>query len=38
MILYQLERIWDVSNLSHFCCMTETYLRIPLSDSNGRTL
>lgn len=28
MILYQLERTWGILNLSHFCCKTETYLRM----------
>lgn len=28
MILYQLERTWGIPNLSHFCCKTETYLRM----------
>ncbi len=27
-ILYQLERTWGIPNLSHFCCKTETYLRM----------
>jgi hypothetical protein len=26
--LYQLERTWGIPNLSHFCCKTETYLRM----------
>jgi glutathione S-transferase len=26
--LYQLERTWDIPNLSHFCCKIETYLRM----------
>ena len=28
LILYQLERTWGIPNLSHFCCKTETYLRM----------
>lgn len=27
-VLYQLERTWGIPNLSHFCCKTETYLRM----------
>lgn len=28
LILYQFERTWGNPNLSHFCCKTETYLRM----------
>ncbi len=28
MVLYQFERTWGSPNLSHFCCKTETYLRM----------
>ena len=32
LILYQFERTWGNPNLSHFCCKTETYLRMARID------
>ena len=37
LILYQFERTWGNPNLSHFCCKTETYLRMAGIEHEIRT-
>jgi len=37
LILYQFERTWGIPNLSHFCCKTETYLRMAGIEYDIRT-